>query len=183
MSLRHVILTLLSDQPATGYDITRAFDERLSFFWTASHQQVYRDLRKMAEDGLVEGQRIGQRSKPDKIVYRLTQAGRDELAHWLAQPGPHRINNALLVKLQAIDVVGPHLTIAMLEQQRRDHVARLAQYEAIDQSIDKAGQAQWSAVEIARYAALRRGLSGERNWIEWLDETIGQLKKLVARSG
>lgn len=183
MSLRHVILTLLSDSPATGYDITRAFDERLSFFWSASHQQVYRDLRKLADDELIEGQRIGQQSKPDKIVYRLTQAGSDELAHWLAQPGAPRINNELLVKLQAIDVIGPEKTIAMLEQQRVGHVARLAHYTALDQSIDKAGEEQWSTVEIARYAALRRGLSGERDWIRWLDETIGRLKRLVARSG
>jgi PadR family transcriptional regulator AphA len=48
MSLPHVILTVLSTREATGYDITKEFSHSIGYFWKASHQQVYRELNKMA---------------------------------------------------------------------------------------------------------------------------------------
>lgn len=182
MSLRHVILTILSQSPSTGYDITRAFDERLSYFWAASHQQVYRDLRKMADDGLVEGEHVAQQSRPDKIIYRLTSRGREELQRWMAEPIAHRVNSEILAKMQAIDVVGTGPIIDMLEREREARAARLAVYRTIDGSIDHDDASAWSAGDIVRYAALRRGITGEEDWIGWIDETLARLQRLGARS-
>ena len=53
MSLPHVILTVLSTRDATGYDITKEFSASIGYFWKASHQQVYRELNKMAQNNLV----------------------------------------------------------------------------------------------------------------------------------
>lgn len=53
MSLPHVILTVLSTRDATGYDITKEFSASIGYFWKASHQQVYRELNKMADKELV----------------------------------------------------------------------------------------------------------------------------------
>ena len=53
MSLPHVILTVLSTRDATGYDITKEFSATIGYFWKASHQQVYRELNKMAQNELV----------------------------------------------------------------------------------------------------------------------------------
>lgn len=182
MSLRHVILTILAQSPATGYDVTRAFDERLSFFWAASHQQVYRDLRKMADDGLVEGEHVAQQSRPDKIIYRLTERGRGELLRWMDEPIAHRVNSEILARMQAIDVVGTGTIIDMLECDREAHAARLAVYRTIDASIDHDDASAWSTDDVVRYAALRRGIRGEEDWIGWIDETLARLKRLSARS-
>lgn len=53
MSLPHVILTVLSHHDATGYDITKEFSSAIGYFWKASHQQVYRELNKLADQGAV----------------------------------------------------------------------------------------------------------------------------------
>ena len=53
MSLQHALLVSLAEQEATGYDLTRRFDRSLGFFWRATHQQIYRVLGRMAEDGLL----------------------------------------------------------------------------------------------------------------------------------
>ena len=42
MSLKHLILAVVGTRPATGYEITKEFDEVAGFYWRATHQQVYR---------------------------------------------------------------------------------------------------------------------------------------------
>ena len=64
MSLPHVILTVLSTRDATGYDITKEFSATIGYFWKASHQQVYRELNKMAQNQLVTCVLEPQEGKP-----------------------------------------------------------------------------------------------------------------------
>jgi PadR family transcriptional regulator AphA len=102
MSLRYVILTALSEQDLTGYQITKEFDLVLGNLWSASHQQVYRELAKLADEGLASFEMEAQTGKPDRKVYSLTASGKDALTNWIEEPvalAPTR--NALLVKLYA----------------------------------------------------------------------------------
>lgn len=41
----------LSERPGTGYEISRQFDRSIGHFWSATHQQIYRTLRKLHADG------------------------------------------------------------------------------------------------------------------------------------
>ena len=86
MSLPHVILTVLSTRDATGYDITKEFSASIGYFWKASHEQVYRELNKMAEKELVTCVLEPQEGKPDRKVYSITDAGRSALGEWFDQP-------------------------------------------------------------------------------------------------
>ena len=72
MSLPHVILTVLSNREATGYDITKEFSHSIGYFWKASHQQVYRELNKMAANDQVTCRLEPQEGKPDRKVYAIT---------------------------------------------------------------------------------------------------------------
>ena len=54
-TLRYAILGLVDRKPTTGYDIAKEFKEReLSNFWSARHSQIYPELRKLTEEGLLE---------------------------------------------------------------------------------------------------------------------------------
>ena len=64
MSLRYAILASLGNRAQTGYEIARAFDRGVGYFWQASHQQIYRELGRLAEDGAVEFETIDQAGKP-----------------------------------------------------------------------------------------------------------------------
>lgn len=86
MSLPHVILTVLSTRDATGYDITKEFSYSIGYFWKASHQQVYRELNKMAQNDLVTCVLQPQDGKPDRKIYSITEAGRRALGEWFEQP-------------------------------------------------------------------------------------------------
>lgn len=88
MSLDHAILGLLMQRPASGYDLKKAFDSSLQHFWPADQSQIYRTLARLAEQGLLDVQRVEQTERPDRKVYQVTPAGQTELRRWLAGPVP-----------------------------------------------------------------------------------------------
>ncbi len=105
MSLPHVILTVLSTRDATGYDITKEFSASIGYFWKASHQQVYRELNKMADKALVTCKLEPQEGKPDRKVYSITDAGRIALGEWFDQPTAHpTVRDEFSAKLMACSV-------------------------------------------------------------------------------
>ncbi|MBX3476957.1 MAG: PadR family transcriptional regulator [Brevundimonas sp.] len=169
MALKHVILAVLGAEPSSGYDIVRAFDQSLGFFWTASHQQIYRDLKGLADLGLVAFERLEQDSRPDKKLYRLTQAGRAELHDWFEAPIAPRVNNDLLVKLLAIDTVGATAMRGMLAGERTAREQRLATFRALEAEHFR-DVASMPVAERMIYLALRRGILGEEDWLRWIAE-------------
>ena len=66
MSLPHAILTALLDEDLTGYALAKQFDVSLGFFWQASHQQIYRELKGLHLQGGVNVLEVPQHGKPDK---------------------------------------------------------------------------------------------------------------------
>ena len=81
MALEHAILVSLSEQAGSGSDLTRRFDRSIGFFWTATHQQIYRVLGRMEADGWVRATEVAQQGKPDKRVYDVSERGREVPSH------------------------------------------------------------------------------------------------------
>lgn len=86
MSLEHIILGAL-EEPRSGYELKRWFDEVFSFFWNADQSQIYRTMNRLAEQGLLNVRAAASPIGPDKRVYRTTAKGRAELRRWLKE-GP-----------------------------------------------------------------------------------------------
>ncbi len=80
MALPHAILVSLSEQSGSGYELAHRFDRSIGFFWSATHQQIYRTLRTMEDDGWVHVTPVVQQGRPDKKVYTVADAGRAELS-------------------------------------------------------------------------------------------------------
>jgi len=99
---RYVILGLLGEGPMSGYTIKKLVDARFRFFWSESYGQLYPELKALLQDGFVET--LGAEAVPsqetaadplsvpksagrrERIVYRITPAGRDEQRKWLERP-------------------------------------------------------------------------------------------------
>lgn len=86
MSLRYAILGYLSTAPGTGYDLARQFDAGLGWFWTANHSQIYPELRRLTDEGLIERSETAITENFGKYTYSLTAAGREELRQWTSAP-------------------------------------------------------------------------------------------------
>jgi len=105
MALRHAVLAALLEGEASGYQLAKRFDVSVANFWSATPQQLYRELDKLEADGLVDARLVRQQRRPDKRVFTLTDAGRAELHRFTAEPAkPVAMRDDLLVKLQAVDV-------------------------------------------------------------------------------
>ena len=88
MSLRHLILGLVDEQPLSGYDINKYFNMTIQHFWNADQSQIYRALHKLLAEEMVTLEHIVQEDSPDKKVYHITDKGREELHQWLTTPVP-----------------------------------------------------------------------------------------------
>ncbi|HEU5037443.1 MAG TPA: PadR family transcriptional regulator [Nocardioides sp.] len=87
MSLRHSILGLLARQPSTGYELARKFDHSLRTAWHASHSQIYPELARLEDAGMVE---VVERGARGSKTYAITDDGRAELRRWLVESDPDR---------------------------------------------------------------------------------------------
>ncbi|MGN6664249.1 MAG: PadR family transcriptional regulator [Solirubrobacterales bacterium] len=81
----YVILGMISKEPRSGYEIKALVDDSTRFFWAASYGQIYPELKRLSEAGLVVGSErpTGGRKR---TVYEITADGEAELRAWLRQP-------------------------------------------------------------------------------------------------
>jgi DNA-binding PadR family transcriptional regulator len=77
------ILGLLSIAPMSGYDLARAAERSISYFWPISKTHVYSELARLEELGWAEGDQVRQEGLPDKRVFHITIAGERALDQWL----------------------------------------------------------------------------------------------------
>ena len=79
---------MLAWRPMSGYDVKAVVDRSIRFFWAASYGQIYPELRRLADAGLVEGE-----AEPDsgrrRTVYRLTAGRRARAARLAGAAAPH----------------------------------------------------------------------------------------------
>lgn len=82
MSLRHALLAVLTSEPMTGYDLVKYFDGTVAFIWNAPHSQIYPELRRMEQAGLLRSETVPRGERATKREYALTHAGYMELHRW-----------------------------------------------------------------------------------------------------
>jgi DNA-binding PadR family transcriptional regulator len=89
MPIQHAVLALLADGPSYGYELKGAFEAAVGPQWGPLNiGHLYQILDRLSRDELVTSQRVAQSIKPDRVVYEITDAGRDELARWLDSATP-----------------------------------------------------------------------------------------------
>lgn len=175
MSLPHVILTVLSTRDATGYDITKEFSYSIGYFWKASHQQVYRELNKMAQNGLVTCVLQPQEGKPDRKIYSITDLGRQALGEWFEQPtSTPTVRDEFSAKLMAcaIEPAAPFLEqVSSLINESKQTINYYKEIEAT-QYGDPAKLDQQAKLE---RLTLRRNLILREAWVAWAEEVQSEL--------
>src|SRR5438552_18103645 len=77
-----VVLGMLAARPRSGYEIKQLVDSSARFFWAASYGQIYPELKRLEDEGLIRGHEepTGGRAR---TLYQLTEAGHEALRGWL----------------------------------------------------------------------------------------------------
>lgn len=136
MALRHAVLAALLEGEASGYELAKRFDISIANFWYAKPQQLYGELARLEDAGLVDGRLVVQKKRPNKRVFRLTERGRAELARYAASvPRPTAIKDELTVMVQAVDTAGEAAVVAALELRAAESEARLRRFEALTEGL------------------------------------------------
>ena len=81
------LLLLLARKPAHGYELMAGLAELGFFEGDPDPGAVYRNLRQMEKEGLVESQWETRGSGPARRLYRLTDRGADYLHSWAVSIG------------------------------------------------------------------------------------------------
>ncbi|MFC7244169.1 PadR family transcriptional regulator [Catellatospora aurea] len=181
MALEHAILVSLLEQPGSGYELARRFDRSIGRFWTATHQQIYKVLRRMEADGWVTAEEIGQDGRPDKRCYSVAAPGREALTAWLREPvQPETVRHELAVKIRGAafdDAAGRAALISEVERYRADHETTLRRYLAGEQR-DFPDTGDLDAGQRLQHVVLRGGIEYERMVLAWLDDVLHTLHDL-----
>lgn len=176
MSLKHAILVLLSDQPASGYELVQEFRSGIGNFWKATHQQVYLELKKMHGEKLVRYEVETQDTRPEKKTYSMTAAGRRALTDWFLHPAkPPKVRDPLLVKVYGAALARPAVLIAELRARLAAHEKQVENYRRMEQHYfdqDEPVRRQY----LHPYLTLRRGIRYECESTEWLREVLQLLE-------
>ncbi|HWE90826.1 MAG TPA: PadR family transcriptional regulator [Pseudonocardiaceae bacterium] len=177
MALEHAILVSLQERAGSGYELARRFDKSIGFFWTASHQQIYRTLKRMVELGWVAGAAVAQDGRPDKKVYEVAEAGRVELARWIAEPvEPITLRMDLAVKIRGASFGDLSAVIAEIDRHREQHAARLDGYREIEKR-DFADPHRLAGQALHQHLVLRGGIRAEQAALDWCDEVLESLAR------
>lgn len=176
MALEHALLVSLSERSGSGYELAHRFDKSIGYFWSASHQQIYRVLKRMEESGWVTVESVTQHGKPDKKVYSVAESGRTELARWLAEPTQSTpARDELGVKIRGAAHGDITAVCAEVERHRADHARRLDEYRLSEKKFFPVPD-QLSGTALHQYLVLRAGIRAESGYVEWCDEVLQALR-------
>ncbi len=176
MSLRDAVLAALLEGESSGYDLAKDFDASVANFWPATPQQLYRELDRLAEHGLIQARVVQQERRPNKRMFSLTGAGRDAIRQFTAKaPKPSVIRDELLVKVQAADA-GDIEAVREFIRERLDWAsAKMQRYERLRaRMLDGRSEEDYlvQAERVGPYLTLVRGISFEEENIRWAERAL-----------
>jgi PadR family transcriptional regulator, regulatory protein AphA len=162
----YVILGMLSWRPMSGYDIKAVVDRSTRFFWAASYGQIYPELRRLADAGLIEGEARPQGGRR-RTVYKLTASGGKRLREWLrTEPETFELRDEGLLKLFFASAA-PESAVGALAAKRQYHLDKLEQLRG----IERAGTATGFAHKVLRY-----GIEHSEWTARWCERAIAELE-------
>ncbi|GAA5080019.1 PadR family transcriptional regulator [Streptomyces similanensis] len=172
MALRNAVMAALLEGEASGYDLAKGFDASVANFWTATPQQLYRELERMAGEGLIAARVVEQERRPNKRLFSLTEAGLEAVRAYVAEPPgrPTAIRDELMVKVQSADVGDLTAVRTAIAARVERAGAKLARYERLQERLldGRTEEEHFARAErVGPYLTLLRGMAFERENIRW----------------
>jgi PadR family transcriptional regulator, regulatory protein AphA len=175
MSLRHALLGALADRPRTGYALLKHFEQSLAYAWPASHSQIYPELARLLEEGLIEETETGPRNSR---TYALTEPGLEEVRRWLLETAPdRRVRNDAALRIFFLWLLEPAEARAQLERERAYWQGILEELETIRAQPPAANRK-----ERAFRLALEGGILTVQARLDWADWALEQVRSPAWRS-
>lgn len=173
--LKYVVLGLLSHGDLAGYDIKKLFEGELGDFWYSNHSQIYPELKKMEDSGLIasHADTVGQRMT--KTYYKILPQGEQELSAWLSEPlnalPPTR--DEFSMKLYLLNDARNPLVKKLFAQEIVRHEEKLQYLESRWEALFALEAEQ--AKHYGHALILRQAINREKQRLQWLHEEQDRL--------
>ncbi|MGW5658159.1 PadR family transcriptional regulator [Streptomyces humi] len=178
MSRRHALLGLLVDRPASGYDLLKLFDTSLAHVWPATQSQLYGELNRLAEAGLVGVTAEGPRRRKE---YTVTERGLRELREWLVAPAQRQPRRSeLLLKVFFFDLATDEQARAVLAEREELATAYHGRLMELRTELESEDGPLTANGRIALEYGLRR-TDMEREWARWAAGQLGEAPSTARR--
>lgn len=183
MSLSYALLGILKMSPMSGYDLNKFFNDSINFFWSAQMSQIYRELKSLEEKGMLTVVEETGTKGPNKKVYSITELGIKQLEQWLRNV-PDKIDednhNVFLLRVMLLGDLGAEALYEQIKirlQKYKDDLNELYEVEKrIPYYLQQTGRLEQKPfLEIT----LKRGLSDVSAHIQWAEEALIELSKLI----
>lgn len=124
------VLGLLVQRPRSGYEVKQAVDRAIRHFWAASYGQIYPELKRLEEAGLIAGGESGARAKR---VYRATKRGEQALKDWLRGSETRiELRDESLLRLFFADTLPDREALGLVRARRDGYAEMLAYLRSLD---------------------------------------------------
>ncbi|MGH3168129.1 MAG: PadR family transcriptional regulator [Trebonia sp.] len=164
-----VLGTIALRGPSTPYDLKRAVGHSIGYFWPFPHAQLYSEPKRLNDAGLlaVTAEDGGRRRK----VYDITEAGRDAVRAWLAEPTEEQmqVRDIAEMKLFFSELARPEDLRSLAGQQVEQHRQRIAVYEAMMERFGS--RSEFASRVISLRLGLRLEYAALEFWTDYAAET------------
>jgi PadR family transcriptional regulator, regulatory protein AphA len=171
VSLRHSLLGLLADRPLSGYDLAKRFRASLWHAWYAQHSQIYPELARLLEQGLIRADETGSRGRK---TYAITETGLEEIRRWTREfdSEPVRGRNPASLRTFFVWLLEQDEVEEFFRREIEMHRAQLAEFEGMARRATPV-----RPVEKAAAIALEWGVRYERARSEWAEWALEQVRR------
>ncbi|MBI2237792.1 MAG: PadR family transcriptional regulator [Actinobacteria bacterium] len=168
----YAVLGLLTFAEMSGYDLMKAVDQSIGFFWTPAKSHIYAELRRLVSVGYATEREVEQSGRPDKRLYAITPAGEEAFRRWLVESPVELepIKSTFLLKLFFGHLMDPAAVAANVSEYRRQMDGLLGEFRAIERHIQEEGGLPHP------YLTLKYGIAYAQAAIGWCDETLKELE-------
>jgi DNA-binding PadR family transcriptional regulator len=177
----------------TGYELKQFFDSSVQHFWNAELSQIYPTLKTLEENAWVEKHVEVQEHRPNRKVYELTDAGREEFARWARMPQPPAdLRDPFMIKVFFGSELPVDDVLVLMRRQMEEHQKMLAFSETVLRPriaeathIHKKGDAGPEHEHVSKKVGLYWTLTLEmaiayrRAYIEWCETSMRMLEESV----
>jgi DNA-binding PadR family transcriptional regulator len=165
--MRQLVLALLAGRSGHGYDLRRSYEQFFGSVWTPVNEgQVYVTLGRLEKEGLVSHSTQAQSTRPDRKDYAITDAGRDVLAAWLAEPpSPPNLRSETMLRILAAAASGIVDHRPLVAAARKEYLAALGRVEEL--RLEASDTIRSLLVESASLQ-----LEADLKWLELADEKL-----------
>lgn len=115
---KYVLLGFLDKAEMSGYDIKKQMEKSTNHFWSESFGQIYPNLKRLAEDGLIE-MIEDEKSKQNRKTYKITEQGKKVLKEWLEKKTyDDKMRSEFLLKLFFADNMSKESLKNLIEESK-----------------------------------------------------------------